>query len=140
MILNSDLGGVQRTRRLFRDIDLLKDTCHGTNCNDQPISIAGDNKCYVCQSTMNSQGELVGFGDSYCFNDNLGESADSLAVDCGRDEYCLTDMRVNWTPQGDQEATITRRCSKEKCLKSGIYLASVLIYNAIMHDFMTHKV
>ena len=63
---------------------------------------------------MSSQGELVGFGDSYCFEDNLGSAEGSLAVDCGRDEYCLTDMRVNWTPQGDQEATITRRCAKEK--------------------------
>ena len=63
---------------------------------------------------MSSQGELVGFGDSYCFEDNLGSAEGSLAVDCGRDEYCLTDMRVNWTPQGDQEATITRRCAKEQ--------------------------
>ena len=62
---------------------------------------------------MSSQGELVGFGDSFCFEDNLGSANGSFAVDCGRDEFCLTDMRVNWTPQGDQEATITRRCAKE---------------------------
>ena len=78
---------------------------------------------------MSSQGELVGFGDSYCFEDNLGSAEGSLAVDCGRDEYCLTDMRVNWTPQGDQEATITRRCAKEHQFNIKMTLSSRLKYD-----------
>ena len=78
---------------------------------------------------MSSQGELVGFGDSYCFEDDLGSAEGSLAVDCGRDEYCLTDMRVNWTPQGDQEATITRRCAKEHQFNIIMTLTSRLKYD-----------
>ena len=79
---------------------------------------------------MSSQGELVGFGDSFCFEDNLGSADGSFAVDCGRDEYCLTDMRVNWTPQGDQEATITRRCAKE--LK--FYISMTHTVSVILND------
>ena len=85
-----------------------KETCEGANCNNKKAEIAGDNRCYVCTAQVDSHGDSVGVGNDYCFNNEM--TGDEVAIDCGRDEYCITDMEVDWLPMGDQVTTIRRRC------------------------------
>merc|ERR1711892_34840 len=49
-----------------------------------------------------------------CFSSDMSALENSLVLDCGKDEYCLTDMEVDWLPMGDQITTIRRRCATEE--------------------------
>ena len=50
---------------------------------------------------------------AYSFTEDLSTGSDSYITNCGKDEYCLTDMEVDWLPIGEQITTIRRKCSKE---------------------------
>ena len=93
-----------------------KESCNGNNCNSEKAEIAGDNRCFVCTAQVNSHGDSIGLGDSYCFNDQLTGEYNEAVVDCGRDEYCVVDLEVDWLPQGDQITTVRRRCAKEEII------------------------
>ena len=91
-----------------------KESCHGPQCNNQPPTIPDDNRCYVCSAQRDSQGNRVGLGDQRCFDDKIDPSLVEMVFDCGRDEFCLTDLEVDWTGKGDQVQSIRRRCAKEE--------------------------
>ena len=91
-----------------------KEACFESNCNNEQAIIAGDNRCYACTAQVDSHGDPFGVGQGFCFAQNMAELDNSLIVDCGKDEYCLTDMEVDWLPMGDQITTIRRRCAKQE--------------------------
>ena len=62
---------------------------------------------------MDGMGNIIGIGDKNCFTEDLSTGSDSYITNCGKDEYCLTDMEVDWLPIGEQITTIRRKCSKE---------------------------
>ena len=92
-----------------------KESCRGPHCNDQPATIPEDNRCFVCSAQRDSSGNRVGLGNQNCFNDEISDiDYPQMVFDCGRDEYCLTELEVDWIGKGDQIQSIRRRCAKEE--------------------------
>ena len=96
-----------------------KEACSDSNnCNREQAVIAGDNRCYACTAQVDSHGDVYGIGQEFCFSNDLTSADESLIVDCGKDSYCLTDMEVDWYPQGEQITTIRRRCASEEIVNN----------------------
>ena len=84
-----------------------RETCQEEQCNTKKIQKT--NRCYSCRGQLNSIGEIVGTGSADCFYD----PKDSMIEDCAQDEdYCVTEMLVDWLPRGEQLTLIKRACSK----------------------------
>ena len=87
-----------------------KSTCNTNNCNLQKHQMR--TQCYTCtagKGTSGVPGEQS--GDERCWDES--KLVDSMLADCKSDEpYCLTQISVDWLALGNQQAIITRGCSK----------------------------
>ena len=106
---------------------ICKETCSEDDCNDQLTDFPGDGGnpisehfCYSCTVTVNHLNQTIGNGDISCWHDPREENA----IQCPAGEnFCITDLEVDWTGRGDQYATISRVFRFAECFshsKSGI--------------------
>merc|ERR1711935_783209 len=86
--------------------EMIEDVIRGcSSFNQEQAIVAGDNRCYTCTAQVDSHGDPFGVGQGACFSSDMSALENSLVLDCGKDEYCLTDMEVDWLPMGDQITT-----------------------------------
>ena len=97
---------------------VCKETCGRDNCNDKLTGLPGDGDgspishhyCHACQITVNHLNETVGNGMSLCW-DNPGALTE---IECPMGEnFCITDMEVDWMWNGDQHTTLKRGCAAQ---------------------------
>ena len=106
-----------------------KETCSENECNEAITEIDNGNDggnggdggvesahfCAVCSIAVDHFNNTVGEGDKGCWGE---EVAQIYWTQCAPGEnYCITDMEVDWYARGDQVTTIRRSCSKEINIK-----------------------
>ena len=86
--------------------ETCKDTCDEDKCNH--ITTEKRLSCYNCEVTVNSLNETLGMGDFACFENPATRHLST----CGNgDNYCKTEMLVDWMASGQQEYKIIRSCA-----------------------------
>ena len=71
--------------------------------------------CYTCETTVNSEGNLVGWGDRSCL-DNPHQY--HLEV-CDQDQdVCVTQFKAEWKLLGEQHYTMRRGCGKSSQIET----------------------
>ncbi|CAG5088632.1 Oidioi.mRNA.OKI2018_I69.PAR.g11906.t2.cds [Oikopleura dioica] len=89
--------------------NVCKETCQTPDCNinlSKPVETA--HFCYVCEVTVDHLNQTVGLGDFHCLDD----PPSTYEIECAETQtYCVTELEVDWMPNGDQETTVRRSCS-----------------------------
>ena len=106
---------------------ICKESCSTDDCNDELTALPGDDGplshhfCYACSVTVNHLNQTVGNGDIACWYDPL--QSDEIECPLGQN-FCITDMEVDWIGKGDQYTTVRRSCAElpapETCIASSL--------------------
>ena len=114
-----------------------KQTCDSNNCNDKsPMKTLS---CFVCDETVDSNNQTVGYGNPTCFSNFPDQS---YVQQCRGDEsYCVVDIETDWFLTGQQTTRIRRGCSKTVNFsnKNYIFLATNTKFCAIKTAIFSNK-
>ena len=104
-----------------------KETCtDGDDCNQQITEIIDDpvssHFCAVCSVRMDHFNNTVGEGDPRCWGEDI---PGFFYTQCAEGEnFCVTDIEVDWLANGDQHTTLKRSCSalpaEDECASGAI--------------------
>ena len=88
--------------------DTCKETCDTNSCNN--VTPKRGISCHTCQVTFNSLNQTLGVGDPNCFSN---PSEDTIQNCPQGQQYCTTELIVDWKVRGHQQYNVRRGCSFE---------------------------
>ena len=71
----------------------------------------GGKMCYTCETTINHEGQLVGWGDPSCLTNPTRYQLEICDED---QDVCVTEFRADWKLLGQQTYTMRRGCGKSE--------------------------
>ena len=85
-----------------------KQTCDSNNCNTHspPKTLS----CYVCDETVDSNNQTIGYGNPSCLSNNPNPQ---YIQQCrGEEVHCIVNIETDWVLFGRQTTRIRRACSQ----------------------------
>ena len=84
---------------------ITKKTCKGEKCNADHVppvdpeepEIPEGNYCQVCSVTVDQFNRTVGVGQDKCW-----DGSNQYEQNCGPNQYCVTDLEIDWFPKGEK--------------------------------------
>ena len=77
--------------------------------------------CYTCETAVNHEGQMVGWGDLACLEDPNDYQLEFCADD---QDICVTEFSAEWRLAGMQVYTMRRGCSKSNGISDGCLVAN----------------
>ena len=92
----------------------------GEPCNGGTAQGAG-RMCYTCETAVNHEGQMVGWGDLACLENPNDYQLEFCADD---QDICVTEFSAEWRLAGMQVYTMRRGCSKSNGISDGCLVAN----------------